>query len=98
MLNIGGISNISVLEPQQTTIGYDVSVGNALMDSWIELHQAKRYDKNAEWAKTGTLIPALLDSLLDEPFSNYLPRKAPDENYLISNGLQKIGKFNRLSP
>ncbi|VTR61041.1 anhydro-N-acetylmuramic acid kinase [Actinobacillus pleuropneumoniae] len=68
MLNIGGISNISVLAPQQPTIGYDVSVGNALMDSWIELHQAKRYDKNAEWAKTGTLIPALLDSLLDEPF------------------------------
>ncbi|AFU20171.1 anhydro-N-acetylmuramic acid kinase [Actinobacillus suis] len=68
VLNIGGISNISVLAPQQPTIGYDVSVGNALMDSWIELHQAKRYDKNAEWAKTGTLIPALLNSLLDEPF------------------------------
>ena len=56
VLNIGGISNISVLNPKAQTIGYDVSVGNALMDSWIEKHLGKRYDKNAEWAKTGEVI------------------------------------------
>lgn len=68
VLNIGGIANISVLAPNQPTIGYDVSVGNALMDLWIELHQNKHYDKNAEWAKTGKLIPELLSRMLDEAF------------------------------
>lgn len=76
VLNIGGISNISVLDPEAETIGYDVSVGNALMDSWIEKHLGKRYDKNAEWAKTGEVLPELLDEMLAEPFLTLPPPKS----------------------
>ena len=76
MLNIGGISNISVLDPKSETIGYDVSVGNALMDSWIEKHLGKRYDKNAEWAKTGEVISELLAEMLNEPFLQLPPPKS----------------------
>ena len=76
VLNIGGISNISVLDPKSETIGYDVSVGNALMDSWIEKHLDKRYDKNAEWAKTGEVISELLAEMLSEPFLQLPPPKS----------------------
>lgn len=76
VLNIGGISNISVLDPAAKTIGYDVSVGNALMDSWIEKHLGKRYDKNAEWAKTGEVLPDLLTAMLAEPFLQLPPPKS----------------------
>ena len=76
VLNIGGISNISVLDPKSETIGYDVSVGNALMDSWIEKHLGKRYDKNAEWAKTGEVISELLAEMLNEPFLQLPPPKS----------------------
>nr|WP_314740737.1 anhydro-N-acetylmuramic acid kinase [uncultured Haemophilus sp.] len=76
VLNIGGISNISVLDPAVETIGYDVSVGNALMDSWIEKHLSKRYDKNAEWAKTGEVLPDLLTAMLAEPFLQLPPPKS----------------------
>ena len=76
VLNIGGISNISVLNPKAQTIGYDVSVGNALMDSWIEKHLGKRYDKNAEWAKTGEVISELLAEMLREPFLQLPPPKS----------------------
>ena len=76
VLNIGGISNISVLDPKSETIGYDVSVGNALMDSWIEKHRGKRYDKNAEWAKTGEVISELLAEMLSEPFLQLPPPKS----------------------
>lgn len=76
VLNIGGISNISVLDPKSETIGYDVSVGNALMDSWIEKHLGKRYDKNAEWAKTGEVISELLVEMLSEPFLQLPPPKS----------------------
>lgn len=68
VLNIGGISNISVLNPNSPTVGYDVGAGNTLMDSWIEQHQGKRYDKNGEWARTGKLNTELLATLLDESF------------------------------
>ena len=76
VLNIGGISNISVLDPKSKTIGYDVSVGNALMDSWIEKHLGKCYDKNAEWAKTGEVISELLAEMLSEPFLQLPPPKS----------------------
>lgn len=76
VLNIGGISNISVLDPTAETIGYDVSVGNALMDSWIEKQLGKRYDKNAEWAKTGKVLPELLAEMLKEPFLQQPPPKS----------------------
>ncbi|WP_150538624.1 anhydro-N-acetylmuramic acid kinase [Actinobacillus vicugnae] len=99
VLNIGGISNISVLAPNQPTIGYDVSVGNALMDSWIELHQAKRYDKNAEWAKTGTLIPELLACLLDETFFQLpAPKSTGRELFNLTWLAEKAKHLNAYRP
>lgn len=76
VLNIGGISNISVLKPNSPTIGYDVGVGNTLMDSWIEQHQRKRYDKNGEWARSGAVNEALLALLLADPFFAKAPPKS----------------------
>ncbi|HGO5814393.1 TPA: anhydro-N-acetylmuramic acid kinase [Mannheimia haemolytica] len=76
VLNIGGISNISVLNPNSPTIGYDIGPGNTLMDSWIEQHQGKRYDKNGEWARTGKINIELLSALLDEPFFAKVPPKS----------------------
>lgn len=76
VLNIGGISNISVLKPGKPIMGYDVGAGNTLMDVWIEQHQGKRYDKEALWAKSGTVNTLLLASLLDEPFFTQLPPKS----------------------
>lgn len=36
ILNIGGISNISILYPDFSVIGYDTGTGNILMDLWVE--------------------------------------------------------------
>ncbi|MDE3932809.1 anhydro-N-acetylmuramic acid kinase [Glaesserella parasuis] len=76
VLNIGGISNISVLNPNQQTIGYDAGAGNTLLDIWIEKHLGKRYDANGEWARTGKIHSALLALLLDEPFFQLPPPKS----------------------
>lgn len=89
VLNIGGISNISVLNPNVETIGYDVSVGNALMDVWIEKHFGKRYDKNAEWANTGEVIPELLAEMLSEPFFQLPPPKSTGRELFNLEWLEK---------
>lgn len=87
VLNIGGISNISVLNPNQQTIGYDVGAGNTLLDIWIEKHLGKRYDANGEWARTGKIHSALLALLLDEPFFQLPPPKSTGrELFLTWNG------------
>lgn len=76
VLNIGGISNISLLVPEQPTIGYDIGAGNTLMDVWIEQHQGVKFDKNGDWARSGKVNDTLLNALLDEPFLRQPPPKS----------------------
>ena len=67
VLNIGGISNISVLFPHQPIIGYDTGTCNALMDGWIERHLGKCYDAVGQWAGSGNVRAELLTEMLKEP-------------------------------
>lgn len=76
VLNIGGISNVSLLLPDQPIIGFDIGPGNTLLDQWIERHQGVSYDKNGEWGATGKINEALLNNLLDEPFFRQPPPKS----------------------
>lgn len=99
VLNIGGISNISVLIPDQPVIGYDTGVGNALMDSWISHHQGKPFDAEGQWAKTGKVRSDLLKFLLDDPFFQKTPPKSTGRELFNLAWLEKIlGKCTALSP
>lgn len=96
LLNIGGISNISLLIPNQPVIGYDTGAGNTLLDAWIEKHQAKRYDKDGAWAKCGQVDQALLAALLDEPFFALPPPKSTGRELFNLAWLQQ--KLDSVSP
>ncbi|PQJ84662.1 anhydro-N-acetylmuramic acid kinase [Aliivibrio sifiae] len=63
ILNIGGISNISILQKDTSVIGYDTGPGNMLMDAWIYKHKQKSYDHNGDWARDGVVIQELLAQL-----------------------------------
>ncbi len=63
ILNIGGISNISILQKDTPVIGYDTGPGNMLMDAWIYKHKQKSYDHNGDWARDGVVIQELLAQL-----------------------------------
>ena len=76
VLNIGGISNLSVVPTAADTLGFDCGPGNALMDAWCLQHTAERFDDGGQWAASGKLIPALLASLLDEPYFAIPPPKS----------------------
>ena len=76
VLNIGGISNISVLFPHQPIIGYDTGTGNALMDGWIDRHLGKSYDADGQWARSGKVRSALLAEMLKEPYFQLPPPKS----------------------
>lgn len=68
ILNIGGISNITRLEPTKAVIGFDCGPGNLLMDAWCLRHTGRSYDQGGEWASSGEMIPILLEKLLAHPF------------------------------
>ncbi|KTD82296.1 anhydro-N-acetylmuramic acid kinase [Legionella waltersii] len=68
LVNIGGISNITFIEPNGSVKGWDVGPGNCLMDAWIAKHKKQAFDKNGDWASQGKIIQPLLDDLLQDPF------------------------------
>lgn len=72
VLNIGGMANITFLENE--LIGYDIGVGNALLDYWISSKQNRPYDKDGEWAESGHANAELLQDMLSDP---YFSKKAP---------------------
>ena len=78
VLNLGGISNLSVLPPTGTApvLGFDCGPGNALMDAWCQQHTGQPFDAGGAWAASGKLLPALLASLLDEPYFSKPPPKS----------------------
>jgi anhydro-N-acetylmuramic acid kinase len=75
-LNIGGISNISILPAHGPVIGFDCGPGNALMDHWCQLHTGHPYDAQGQWAASGSVHPGLLADFLQEPFLQKLPPKS----------------------
>ncbi len=76
VLNIGGISNISVLRPNQPTLGYDTGPGNMLMDAWVDKHTGEKFDRDALFALKGQLNQALLEQLLNESYLSQMPPKS----------------------
>lgn len=76
IVNIGGISNLTNLSPNQPTSGFDCGPGNLLMDAWCMQHKAMPYDANGAWAASGNILPSLLNQLLQEPFFALPPPKS----------------------
>ncbi len=67
LVNIGGISNISVISDERVD-GFDTGPGNMLMDAWVHLHQGTDYDADGAWAAGGKVHQGLLAVFLAEPY------------------------------
>ncbi len=89
VLNIGGISNVSLLATNCPVLGFDTGPGNALMDLWIEKQQGKSYDKNGEWAEKGQILPELLAHFLQDPYFQLTPPKSTGREYFNLSWLNK---------
>lgn len=68
VLNVGGFSNLSLIESNRPVHGFDCGPGNVLLDAWIGACRGETYDRNGTWAASGTVQPALLDCLLAAPY------------------------------
>ena len=68
VLNIGGISNLTALQADGSTSGFDCGPGNALMDHWCQAHTGQAFDEGGAWAASGTVIEPLLQVMLADPY------------------------------
>ena len=76
VLNIGGISNLTVLHADGRTVGFDCGPGNVLMDHWCHLHTGQPYDERGAWGATGRVDVVLLARMLAEPYLALRPPKS----------------------
>jgi len=75
ILNLGGIANLTLLEPNKPVLGFDTGPANVLLNDWIAKNLPLPFDENGDWAKSGQTIPDVLDSMLSEPyFSAPIPK------------------------
>lgn len=84
IINIGGISNITVLNKDRTTpcLGFDTGPGNTLLDAWIHLQQGKPYDIDGAWSRSGSVNQKLLNEMLaDRYFSAPIPKSTGREYF-----------------
>ncbi|HVR52023.1 MAG TPA: anhydro-N-acetylmuramic acid kinase, partial [Pseudorhodoferax sp.] len=79
VLNLGGISNLSVLPPlgqDSAVLGFDCGPGNALLDLWCQRHRGQPYDADGAWAASGQVHAGLLAALRVEPYFALPPPKS----------------------
>lgn len=76
ILNLGGIANLTQLKPGAPALGFDCGPANMLLDAWIQHCQGKAYDADGSWARTGKVIPTLLQRLLENSFLQLAPPKS----------------------
>lgn len=74
VLNLGGIANLTCVDADGSTIGFDCGPANALLDLWCARSTGAPFDAGGAWAATGRVDTRLLAALRSEP---YFSRAAP---------------------
>ncbi len=99
VLNIGGISNLSVLGKDEPLLGFDCGPGNALMDHWCHAHTGQFFDEDGAWAASGQVNGALLKQLMSEPFIDKAPPKSTGRDLFNPAWLkQRLLGFEEVTP
>jgi anhydro-N-acetylmuramic acid kinase len=99
VLNIGGISNLSILGKDEPLLGFDCGPGNALMDYWCHLHKSELFDADGAWAASGQVNQALLNQLMSEPFIDKTPPKSTGRDLFNAVWLkQQLQGFEAILP
>ena len=76
VLNVGGMANVSLLEPGGTPQGFDCGPGNVLMDLWCQQQLGQAFDADGQWAKSGRVHADWLELALAEPYFSSPPPKS----------------------
>jgi anhydro-N-acetylmuramic acid kinase len=105
-LNIGGIANFTVIpraaKPKEV-FAFDTGPGNMLPDGLVRhfTHGRRQFDRDAKMAQRGRLLPALLDTLLADPYFRLPPPKTAGREQYGEACLRRIldwGRHHRAKP
>ncbi len=99
VLNIGGISNLTLLPRQGPVLGFDCGPGNALMDHWCQRQTGRAYDQEGAWAASGQVNAELLAQLLQAPYFSRQPPKSTGRDLFNPAWLaQQLQGYEQVAP
>jgi len=84
LLNLGGISNITILpkDPAKAVTGLDCGPANTLLDNWIRKNLGLLLDEGGRWAAGGHILDGLLKQMMSDPyFERPLPKSTGTEYF-----------------
>lgn len=99
-LNIGGISNVTVIPAgakPRDVIAFDTGPGNMVIDALVShfTRGHEEFDRDAEHARKGQALPALLNSLLADPYFRARPPKSAGREQFGEAYANRILAFGR---
>ena len=99
IVNIGGISNISLIESDRNIniSGFDTGPGNTLIDSWMKNNFNSNYDKNGDTANKYEINEKLLNIFLQDKYFKKKPPKSTTTEYFCYEWVLDKLKFNNNS-
>lgn len=80
VLNVGGVSNVTIISPGAPPIACDTGPGNALLDDFMMDRTGHPFDADGATAARGRVDEARLQHLLTHPFFQLPPPKSLDRN------------------
>lgn len=103
VLNLGGIANVTLLQPATAPRGFDTGPANVLLDLWCQRHTGRPYDQDGQWAASGQIRDGLLEHLLkQEPWLALPPPKSTGRDLFnaawLDARLQSYGSATQLRP
>ena len=76
VLNLGGIANLTLLQPGRAVVGFDTGPANCLLDAWSSRHLGAARDEGGAWAASGRVDTDLLARWLADPYFALAPPKS----------------------
>ena len=98
IVNIGGISNVSVLIPGRNVSGFDTGPGNTMIDLLARKYLNQPSDFSGEHASSGTVSAEALEELLDEPYFKAEPPKSTGRELFNGDYLNRSSILQNLCP
>lgn len=87
VINLGGIANISIIDGNGNTIGYDTGPANCLLDEFFQANHVNpnkndhHFDLDGNWGRQGKVVPDLLKNMLNDPYFSQPAPKSSGREY-----------------
>lgn len=94
VLNLGGIANLTLIDPHQKLIAFDVGPANTLIDGLMRERYNLAYDTDGSFAAGGTVSGKLLEELLSDVWFRQGPPKSTGTDYF---NLQWLHRHSQIS-